>query len=144
MKKQWPLLLLVFFLPFSSLDARESGKIFDRVASVLESRFFDKKFRSREIPELARLFRPLAVKADSLEEERLVIHRFLSRIPVSHLAIYSEATFRNVRSAGQSWKPCAWSGNVWDRCRCPNRFRIFTPGCVRVSVTGGERGSGDG
>ena len=96
MKKPWPLLLLVVFLTFSSLDARESGKVFDRVAAVLESRFFDKKFRGREIPELARLFRPLAVKADSLEEERLVIHCFLSRIPVSHLAIYSEATFRNV------------------------------------------------
>lgn len=70
----------------------QDGDVFDRVASTLQARYYDEDFRRQQLPGLIEAFRPLARRAETLEDERLVIHTFLSRIPASHLSLYSQHT----------------------------------------------------
>jgi C-terminal processing protease CtpA/Prc len=84
MKKLCQSLLLFLILPVLSLGAQEPRGL------------FDKEFRKEKLPDLAQKYRPQAEGADSLEKERNVIHRFLSEIPVSHLALYSIDTYSSL------------------------------------------------
>ncbi|MFQ5748804.1 MAG: S41 family peptidase [Planctomycetota bacterium] len=72
------------------------GELFDRVVSTLESRFYDKGFRTSVLPQLALKYRPFALQAGGLNQERQVIHDLLARIPTSHLGLHSQATYRDL------------------------------------------------
>lgn len=73
-------------------QAAPSGALFASVHEVLADRYFDRRFREAKLDELAAEFGPAARAAQSLAEERAVVHAFLARIPASHLALYSKAT----------------------------------------------------
>lgn len=85
-------LVPALLLPLASSDAlaqRRSGELFERVVGVLAESYYDEGFRERELPDLARRYAEAARAADSLDEERYVVHELLSRIPVSHLGLLS-------------------------------------------------------
>ena len=89
-------LLLILFLVVGAAAADESGKLFDRVVYTLNRHFYDREFREKELPDLAKRFRPLAQEAETVEQERLVIREFLSHVPASHLALISSSTYEKV------------------------------------------------
>jgi carboxyl-terminal processing protease len=68
------------------------GALFASVHEVLADRYFDRRFREAKLDELAAEFAPAARAAQSLAEERAVVHAFLACIPASHLALYSKTT----------------------------------------------------
>jgi carboxyl-terminal processing protease len=74
------------------------GDLFDRVVDVLDRRYYDREYRRSDLPALVRAWRPEARAARSFEEEREVVHAFLSRIPVSHLALLSEEANRRLQA----------------------------------------------
>lgn len=81
-------------LGVARVAAPEPGDLFENVVAVLEERFYDRAFRRTTLPLLAARFRPAARAAAGLAGERAVVHAFLSRIPSSHLALYSRPTYR--------------------------------------------------
>jgi len=66
------------------------------VVSTLENRFYDEGFRTGVLPGLAEKYRPFALHAASLDQERQVIHDLLARIPTSHLGLHSLATYHDL------------------------------------------------
>lgn len=74
------------------LDRGYRPRLFDGVAGILRRQFFDAEFRRGPLAELERRYRDLAESAESLGEERGIVQRFLSQIPISHLALYSRPT----------------------------------------------------
>lgn len=89
-------ILLALTLLTGLAGAHDSGKLFDRVVNALEKQYYDREFREQELPDLAARFRPRAMNAASLDEERKVVHDFLSNIPASHLAILSSSTYEKM------------------------------------------------
>ena len=69
------------------------GRAFDRVADRLQKSFYDRAFRTTELPRLIAEFRGVAGATASPAEERDVIWRFLGRIPASHLGLLSHAGY---------------------------------------------------
>lgn len=80
--------------PATGEVAWQAGELFENVVGVLSRRFFDADFRGRALGALAREWRPAARSARSLSEEVRVVRGFLSRIPVSHLALLSAESNR--------------------------------------------------
>ncbi|MEQ8766034.1 MAG: S41 family peptidase [Planctomycetota bacterium] len=85
--------IAVFLLVAVAPTFGQGGQLFDRVAQTLERRYFDKEYRAEVLPALTAAFRPIALETKSLEDERLVVHTYLSRIPATHLALYSSQTY---------------------------------------------------
>ncbi len=98
---------LLLLAPAATASTEEAGVLFERVVDRLESEFYDRDFRERRLPRLARRFRPLARAAASLEEERQVVHDLLAGIPTSHLALFSRSSYdaMNRELAGEA-VPC--------------------------------------
>ena len=65
------------------------GDLFEAVVRTLAGHYYDQRFREQELPKLAEMFRERARAAASLAEEREVVHALLSRIPASHLGLFS-------------------------------------------------------
>ncbi len=84
--------VLAVGLLFTADLQAQGGKLFERVAGTLRSKYFDADYRRQTLPSLIESFRPFARQSETLDDERLVVHAFLSRIPASHLSIYSEDT----------------------------------------------------
>jgi len=68
--------------------------LLERVVDVLEHRYYDDEFRRAVLPELAATYRERARGARGLRAERELVHELLSHIPVSHLGLLSEASYR--------------------------------------------------
>lgn len=83
-----PLVLATLATP---APAQQRGELYQRVVDVLAESYYDDAFRARELPELARRYAPAARAAETLDEERGVVHELLARIPVSHLGLLSTA-----------------------------------------------------
>lgn len=66
-----------------------AGETFDSVVTVLRRRYYDTTFVATALKSLVEEFRPAAIAAADLGEERDVVWRFLARIPASHLALLS-------------------------------------------------------
>lgn len=92
MRARIPAVPLISLFVLAPAMAQERGELFDRVVEVLQDRYYDRDFRRDELPSLAERYRPDALRARSRDEEREVVHGLLSEIPVSHLALYSDAT----------------------------------------------------
>jgi len=73
--------------------AQEPAGLFESVARTLERRFYDKEFRTLELPAIADRYRAAADACETLAEERAVVHDFLANIPASHLALVSRTTY---------------------------------------------------
>lgn len=67
--------------------------LFDNVVHVLRKSFYDEDFRRHQLPDLVRHYRPKALAARSLQEQREVTHELLSRIPATHLALISDDAY---------------------------------------------------
>jgi carboxyl-terminal processing protease len=79
----------------SLLQFREtSGTLFENVASIMKSKYYDQTFRSEKLPKLVSDYSERATKAQSLAEQRALVHEFLSKIPASHLGLLSRRTFQ--------------------------------------------------
>lgn len=130
--------------------APEPGDLFENVVAVLEERFYDRAFRRTTLPRLAARFRPAARAATDLAEERAVVHAFLARIPASHLALYSRATYHALladlvgrprptlglsllRRGGGFYAHGVWAGGPADRAGIREGDRI-------VAIDGGPTG----
>lgn len=87
---------LAFLPEQAALSGQQAGDLFEEVYEVLSDDYYDRSFRRRSLPRIADKYRPLALRSRSLKEERRVIHNFLSEIPASHLALYSERTYANM------------------------------------------------
>jgi carboxyl-terminal processing protease len=72
--------------------AQNQGALFDAVGKVLQTDYCDASFRVQQVPKLLAQFRPQAIAASSVDQERRVVHELLSHIPASHLALYSTST----------------------------------------------------
>ena len=70
--------------------AARGTPLYDRVVGVLARSFRDSLFRTARLPHLADSLRPPA--AGSLAVEREAVHRLLSLVPSSHLALLSQST----------------------------------------------------
>ena len=79
------------------LQLREtSGTLFENVVAMLQARYVDVDFRTRELPALAARYRSQAKAARNLREEREVVHQLLSHIPASHLGLLSRSSHRAI------------------------------------------------
>ncbi|KAA3608672.1 MAG: hypothetical protein DWQ01_11245 [Planctomycetota bacterium] len=75
---------------------QKAGELFEEVSEVLQEDYYDRNFRRNDLQTLVQKYRPQAQASRSLAEERSVIHEFLSHVPASHLALYSEATYETM------------------------------------------------
>lgn len=79
------------------LSIRETdGTLFENVVAMLEARFVDVDFRTKQLPALAARYRDQANAAKTLAEEREVVHQLLSHIPASHLGLISKLAHRQL------------------------------------------------
>src|SRR5688572_8670555 len=79
------------------LQLRETaGTLFENVVAMLQARYVDQEFRTKELPALAARYRSQARAAKTLHEERAVIHQLLSHIPASHLGLMSRYSHRAI------------------------------------------------
>jgi C-terminal processing protease CtpA/Prc len=76
----------------------QGGQLFDRVAEVLAAQLVDRRFRQRELPTLVAALRPAAHATTTAAAEREVVHALLADVPASHLALYSDATYRHLQA----------------------------------------------
>jgi len=74
--------------------AREtSGSLFDNVASVLSKKYYDERFRSKDLPKLISQFAEKSKQTKELHDQRELVEEFLSHIPASHLGLLSKQTY---------------------------------------------------
>lgn len=79
------------------LQMRETaGSLFDNVVAMLQSRYVDQEFRTKELPALVARYRGQAQAAKTVPEQREVVHQLLSHIPASHLGLLSTFSHRAV------------------------------------------------
>lgn len=78
--------------PASTVPAQPA--IFDNVASLLQDRFYDRKFRAERLPALVNELRPPPGAPSDLKSQRLAAEKLLARVPASHLGLLSEESFR--------------------------------------------------
>jgi carboxyl-terminal processing protease len=79
------------FVALLALSVRaDQGALFERVAEVLQRRYYDPEFRRDRLPKLIEDFRGRAHDAKTPGEERAVIFELLSKCPTSHLTLLSE------------------------------------------------------
>jgi carboxyl-terminal processing protease len=71
----------------SAPEAFEAGTLFGKVSEALQKSYYDKAFRTEELPAGVVEFAPGAAAADDLDAERRVVDAFLAKIPASHLAL---------------------------------------------------------
>lgn len=74
------------------------GRLFDRVVDELQRGFYDRDFTTAALPALAERFRPSARAASDAAEERAVVHALLAKVPASHLALLSDATYEHLEN----------------------------------------------
>lgn len=67
-----------------------AGTLFDNVAEVLRSRYYDETFRNERLPQLLAALRP---DQTTIESQRDAVQNLLAAIPASHLALLSQASF---------------------------------------------------
>jgi carboxyl-terminal processing protease len=85
-----PGLRLESLIPFRET----AGTLFENVVSVLRAKYYDQGFRSETLPRLVSEYSARANRAQTLAEQRAVVHDFLSHIPSSHLGLLSKRTFQ--------------------------------------------------
>lgn len=79
------------------LQIREtSGSLFDNVVAMLQARYVDQEFRTKELPAIVARYRRQADAAATLPEQRAVVHQLLSHVPASHLGLLSTFAHRAV------------------------------------------------
>ncbi len=84
------LLILQSSLMAKDVVGETQPTLFDNVAKILADGFYNETFRENELPKFIQLYEPRAAKADTLKKQLLVVHDFLSNIPASHMAIFSD------------------------------------------------------
>lgn len=84
------------FIRHDAGQVSDSKSLFENVVEVLRDRYYDREFREKALPALAGEFRRKADRAATLNEQRQVVHEFLSRIPASHLGILSKEGHRRI------------------------------------------------
>jgi len=79
-------------------SVRTTGKsgLFDQVANALQSSYYQKEFREKQLPAIIEQYRAKADKAETLEDKRRVTHQLLSRIPASHLGLLSKYSYKKM------------------------------------------------
>jgi carboxyl-terminal processing protease len=83
--------------PETSFIAVETrGTLFENVVAILESKYYDKSFRTEVLPKLVSRYSEDAKKARTLERERQVVEQLLSQIPSSHLGLLSKSSHRDI------------------------------------------------
>ena len=87
---------LLFLSPpgFGADPGREGGKLFAATMEALEDLDLDRHLSGETDREAVRTLALLARHAGDLRTERRIVHELLSRIPWSHLALYSRNTYR--------------------------------------------------
>lgn len=86
-------LVVAGLLPAQGVDDTFApGQLFDGVAAAIERSYYDKAFRQEQWPELVASYRPAALRATDLAEERVVVDALLQHVPASHLALLSKTT----------------------------------------------------
>jgi len=88
-----PLLLLLSAWPSAAALAEDPGVLFEGVVAILERSYYDRGFREDVLPGLAAELRPERWAGVTAARERALVDEFLGRIPVSHLALYSEPAY---------------------------------------------------
>jgi carboxyl-terminal processing protease len=73
-----------------------SGRLFENVVAVLQSRYVDQEFRTKQLPALVAKYREQAAAATTLSAQRQVVHQLLSHIPASHLGLLSSHAHRAI------------------------------------------------
>jgi carboxyl-terminal processing protease len=86
----------------AAADDFEPGALFGRVADTLGSSYHDRQFRKADLPALVAEYRPYAMAAGSLAEEKAWVDAFLARIPASHLALLTKAVHRRMMAELQN------------------------------------------
>lgn len=83
--------------------APSTPTIFDNVAAILRERYYDRKFRERDLPALVEKYRPATGSPSDLNSQRKAAEALLARVPASHLGLLSEESFQYLVSelAGQ-------------------------------------------
>ena len=71
-----------------------AGSLFENVVKVLQERYVDADFRTKQLPALAEKYRSRAADARTLSAQRQVVHELLSQIPASHLGLLSKYAHR--------------------------------------------------
>lgn len=75
------------------LSATEtSGTLLENVLTVLRKQYYDERFRNDVLPRLAAEYTAKAKTAKTIDEQRNLVHEFLSHIPASHLGLLSKET----------------------------------------------------
>ncbi|MCI0486472.1 MAG: S41 family peptidase [Blastocatellia bacterium] len=72
------------------------GTLFENVAKVLQTRYYDKRFRTEVLPKLVSEYADKAKQAKTLNEQRDAVHEMLGQIPASHLGLLSKQTHRYI------------------------------------------------
>jgi carboxyl-terminal processing protease len=73
-----------------------NGSLFENVSRVLARRYFDERFREKELPALVDEFTAKAKGAATLSGQRQVVHEMLGRMAASHLGLLSKRGFENI------------------------------------------------
>ncbi|MCZ6836736.1 MAG: PDZ domain-containing protein, partial [Planctomycetota bacterium] len=92
--KRWNFLLAALAIAIIASSASARGDLFDDTARLLSENFYDKDFRHETLPDLIARYQDAADQAETLHEERLIVHAFLSEIPASHLGLLSLHEYR--------------------------------------------------
>ncbi|PCI08572.1 MAG: peptidase S41 [Flavobacteriaceae bacterium] len=79
-------------LPFSAkmiIDyTAESNQIFDEAWNVIEDRFYDPNHHGRDWDKLKNTYKPLALKASTRTDFKVVFNKMLGQINASHMGLY--------------------------------------------------------
>src|SRR5256714_8672810 len=81
-------------LAAAKLPAPAPPTIFDRVATVLGERYYDRQFREERLPALIEKYRPPAAAPADLLAQRTAAEKLLAHVPASHLGLLSEESYR--------------------------------------------------
>jgi len=87
--------LLFLFVAALPALAQEEETLLDNVVDVLSKRYYDSDFRP-EFPKIAEEYLEKAREAVTIAEQRNAAHAYLENVPVSHLAIFSKASYRRM------------------------------------------------
>ncbi len=83
--------------PEARFEIRETGgNLMENVVTVLQKKYYDKRFTTEVLPGLVSDYTKKARSATTLREQRMVVQEFLSHIPASHLGLLSKQSYRYV------------------------------------------------
>lgn len=66
----------------------ESNQIFEEAWKVINDRFYDPKHHNQNWSELKKIYKPLAMKASTREDFKMIFNKMLGQINASHMGMY--------------------------------------------------------